>query len=954
MKYFFVALACVAYFLTGPFAKAASEPQFAQPGAWVQTAELSDVLEENPTSEAVLVILDQQRQLEPGKVSTYLDVAVRIDSTKTMSDMMSLFRPLWHPDQGDLIIHRYEIVRGSEVIDLTKVDDIFDIIRREENLERQQINGMLTAISQIEDLQLDDIVRMSYTVTKQNEALAGRVQTSGGFVSLNVKVDYARQTVRWPNKMDVQWRGSKAEIVPQKSSDAGWTTLVFDYRPKEPDVAIPDNAPTRFKDRNYFEVTSFSSWDDVSRVNAALYPSADGITKGGELEQQIQAIADLTPDKKERAALALRLVQDKIRYLYNGMGFGDYSPQKPEETWRLRYGDCKAKTYLLLAALHRLGIKAVPMLVHASEGDAVVERLPSFQAFNHIIVKAELDGKIYWLDGTQDGTRLADMENSPTHRYGLPSLKRGADLEEIPIRRPGRSYQEASVTYDLTAGTNLPAAFELKAMLRDGDALKLKNAVAQLSEEKVKELREETALQYVLDGLVYETNFTFDQDEETGYLTAKGLSYLDWDIKSDKRRHELWSVANSFEIQKTRDQEELRELPVQLGYPRYFKYQVIYNLPDRYAESEMDGQAEVSEEIAGYQFNRSVRTLGNQIVSNEEYYTGRWELPAQEFELERRKLSGLKRKNVEIILPEATAPPWLEVENYTLSGEVDVHRTAFDRHVANAKPDDSNPLTNRAYFYQVIGEYDNAIADLQSALQIETSADNYKWLGDLQLGSDPAAAIASYTKAIEIKPAYFDALLELVRIHVRRQDFAEAHAILEQAKNDGLTETSVDSIHIEILQAEGKFNQALEIMNKLVEEEPDNATYLADRCMLRAMEKIDLDLALTDCTNTIELAKRSAYYHFIRALVYYQRGEYQLAIDDLDKSIKVQDNRGYVYHVRAQAHRRLAQNAEADDDLKAAKFYYKYAGWYWGAFVDQAPSAHFSAVSGKSADAQQN
>jgi|GEM_PF-1329907 len=939
MKHFYLALICVVCLITGTSAKASADLQLEQPGTWVQTADLDQVLRENPESEAILVILDIQRQLEHGKVSSYHDVAVRIDSTRTMSDMSSLFSPSWHPDQGDLIIHRYEIVRGAEVIDLTKVENMFDVIRREKNLERQQINGMLTAISQIEDLQLDDIVRMSFTVTTANEALAGRVQAAGGFASEDIKVDFIRQRIRWPDKMDVKWRGSKAEIAPVKTSENGWTNLEINYRAKEPDVEIPDNAPMRFKDRNLFEVASFASWKDVSRVNAALYPRSDGIIKGGSLEQEIQAIAGQTRDKRERAALALRLVQDKIRYLYNGMGFGDYSPQKPEETWKLRYGDCKAKTYMLLAILRRLDIKAVPMLVHTSQRDIVLERLPSFQAFDHIIVKAEIDGTVYWLDGTGTGTRLDDMINSPTHRYGLPSVKNGAELEEIPIRRPGRPYQAVTVTYDVTAGTELPAAFELRATLRDSEATELKDAIAQFSEEKVKELREETALQYVLDGLVYETTFSFDEDQETGYLTAKGLAYLDWDIKTDKYRHELWSVSDNFKVQKTRDDEELRGLPVNLSYPRYFSYQANYNLPERYLAATLDGLAEDSSEIGGFQFSRSALKNGNRVVSKEEYYTGRWELPAEEFETERRKLSRLNRDNVKIILPEDRVLPWREVENFKLSAQAAGHRDAFDRHVANASDDDDSALVNRAYFFQILGEYDNAIADVQSALAIDSDAENYKWLGDLQLGSDPAAAIAAYSQAIEIKPAYFDALLDLIRLHVRLGEYEKAHAVLERAKNAGLTETSVDSIHIEILQAEGKFDQALQITNDLVEEEPDNASYLSDRCLLRAMEKTDLDLALADCTNMIELAKRSAYYHFIRALVYYQRGEYQLAIDDLGKSIKVSDRQGYVYHLRARAHRKLGQTAAAEDDEKTAQFRYKYAGWYWGHFSDEPVTA---------------
>lgn len=934
MKFYFIALACIVGLFTGSNAQASADPKFAKPGEWMEVADLNQILEENPESEAVLVILDQQTQLEPGKVSSYRDVAVRIDSAKTMASMMSLFRPIWHPDKGSLTIHRYEIVRGSEIIDLTAIDAIFDIIRREKDLERQQVNGMLTAISQVENLQLNDIVRMSFTVTNQNEALADRVQSSGGFVTATVNIDFTRQLVRWPNEMKVKWRGSKEEIVPEQNSDGKWTTLNFNYRPEERDVKIPKNAPSRFKRSNYFEVASFTSWKDVSRVNADLYPENDGILADGALDLEIQAIANQTSNKQERMALALQMVQDKVRYLYNGLGFGNYTPQSPEETWRLRYGDCKAKTYLLLAALRRLGIQAVPMMVNTTQGDALKERLPSFQAFNHIIVKAELGGKIYWLDGTGNDTRLADMGDSPTHRHGLPSLKRGAELEEIPIRRAGRPYQMANVTYDLTAGTNLPAPFELRATLRDSDARKLKNAIAQMSAEKAKELREETALQYVLEGLLTETQFTYDEEQQAGYLTAKGLSYLSWETKADTRRHELWSIVDSFKIQKSRDKEELRDLPVVVGYPYYFKYQVTYILPDRYSGAVLSGKSQVSEDLGGYQFNRSVSKEGNRVISEEEYYTSRWELPASEFELERQKLTLLQRKNAEIILPQDAPAPWEEVEDYKVSKGIAKHREAFDKHVAIAKKDDDSALANRAYFFQTIGDYELAIADLRAALAIESNPENYKWLGDLQLGLDPIAAKASYSKAAEIKPAYFDTLLELIRMHVRNEEFKEANAVLKKAKNKGLRGTSVDSLEIEILQANGQFKEALQIVNALVDEEPDSATYLSDRCMLRAMENIDLSLALDDCTNTIELAKRSSYYHFIRGLVYYRQGNYQFAVDDFNKAIKVNDRLGYIYKFRAAAHSKLGNATRSENDLKAARFYYKYAGWYWDHFID--------------------
>jgi len=934
MRTIFAALAFALHFIALSVAHASEVPKFDQPSEWVEIADLEQILEEAAESEALLVILDQQSQLVPGTVSSYRDVAIRIDSAKTMSNMISLFSPVWHPDQGDLIVHRYEIIRGSDIIDLTTGDDIFQVIRREQNLERQMIDGRLTAISQIEDLQLHDIVRMSFTVTHANEALADRVQSAGGFVTEDLNVDFIRQTVRWPDEMSVNWRVSKDEIVPQKTADGGWTTLHFNHRAKEPDVEIPKNAPLRFQEGDYYEIASFKSWRDVSQVSADLYPDEDGVVSGGALDLEIKAIANRTSDKEERMALALRLVQDRTRYLYNGLGFGNYTPQTPEETWRLRYGDCKAKTYLLLAAFRRLGIKSVPMLVHTSQRDAIGSRLPSFQAFNHIIVKAELNGKVYWLDGTGNGTRQADMGDSPTHRYGLPSSKDGAELEEIAIRRPGRPFQMVDVIYDLTAGTDLPAPFELTAVLRDGDVEKLKDAAAQLSADKAKDLREEVALDYVLDGLVTEAQFTYDEELETGYLSAKGLSYLDWDTKAGRRKHKLWSPAGGFEVQKSRDEEELRDLPVRLSYPSYFKYNVTYKLPERYSAAELRGWQDVEDEVAGFQFVRSVRKDGNRVISEEEYHTNRWELPASAFEPERQKLTLLERHRVEIFLPDDVPAPSQEMETLKSSASLILHRAAFDTNVENADADDESALTSRAYFFQTTGDYERAIADLQAALRIETNPGNFTWLGDLQLGTDPAAAKESFRSAIEISPTYFDALLNLIRLHIVAGEYDEANLVLDTARQNGLRDASADSLQIEIQQSEGDFDEALAIMDALVEEKPDSASYLSDRCLLRAMENRDLDLALEDCTNMIELAERRAYYHYIRALVYYRQGQYQSALADLDKAIGVNDNYAYLYNLRAATHSKMGNAELAERDRNTAVYHFKYAGWYWNRFVN--------------------
>lgn len=929
---FFVAC-LIASILIAPGAKASDTPRFAKAGDWVEIADLGQIISRNPESQAQLVMLDSQTKLDSGTVSTYFDIAIRIESSRSMSDMASIFNPTWLPGQGELLVHRFEIIRDEDTIDLTKKDDLFQVIRREMNLERQMINGQLTALSQIEDLQLSDIVRISYTITTKNDALAGRLQHSMGFIEEGLNIDFLRQTVRWPETSNVLSSASNDDIQSRETAQDGWTIVSFQHRPKAEETEIPKNAPQRFKQGHFYEFSSFSSWEDVSQVNAALYSSRNEIVDGGELDREIRAIAEQTTDKRERISLALRMVQDKVRYLYNGLGFGNYAPQSPEETWKLRYGDCKAKTYLLLATLRRLGIKSEPMLVSFGQRDAVETRLPSFQPFDHIIVRAELDGQLFWLDGTLSGTRLADIGDAPIFRFGLPSREEGASLEAIDIRPLGRPFQSVQVVYDLSAGTELPATFELQATLRDADARKLKEAASQLSNDRAREVRDEIAQQYVISGIVAESEFRFDEDSQTGFLRATGLSYLGWETKTGKRWHEPWSAITSIDIQEARSEEALRDLPVQTSYPTYFEYQTTYILPERYAGYELSGKLEVDEEIGGYKLERSGRKSGLTVTLDERYYTNRWELEASDLESERQKLSSLKRKKLKVLLP-ATAPqPWHEAEDFGASIDLTQHKWAFDQRVANAKDDDETALTSRAYFYQLIGQYDLAITDLEAAQKIESDPETLMWLADLQLGSDQSAAIANFTRAIAIRPTYFNALVQLTRLELSLGNFDAVEELLAEASANGLADRDLISIRIELLQAQGQFDEAMQLINGLIEEEPDNAFYLADRCMLRSMQKTELEMALVDCDNMIEIAERSAYYHFLRGLAYYQSGDYSRALIDLNKAIDAESGASYLYNLRSAIHAKSGNEQLASDDRKAAEFFYKFAGWHWNSFI---------------------
>jgi tetratricopeptide (TPR) repeat protein len=96
------------------------------------------------------------------------------------------------------------------------------------------------------------------------------------------------------------------------------------------------------------------------------------------------------------------------------------------------------------------------------------------------------------------------------------------------------------------------------------------------------------------------------------------------------------------------------------------------------------------------------------------------------------------------------------------------------------------------------------------------------------------------------------------------------------------------------------------------------ALALGGRCWTRGAAKLDLNRALGDCDQAVELLPKSAEALDSRALVHLQRGEWGLAIADYDSALKLQPRRAGALYGRGIAERREGHAAAARADLAAA------------------------------------
>jgi len=118
------------------------------------------------------------------------------------------------------------------------------------------------------------------------------------------------------------------------------------------------------------------------------------------------------PDQLSQIVAALKYAQENIRYVGLEMGSNSHLPTAPEETLKLKYGDCKDKASLLIAILAALEIEAFPALVDTEYTKLLKDRPPAANLFNHVIVSLNYQGKQMWLDPT-----LINQTGSLTNLY---------------------------------------------------------------------------------------------------------------------------------------------------------------------------------------------------------------------------------------------------------------------------------------------------------------------------------------------------------------------------------------------------------------------------------------------------------------------------------------------------------------------------------------------------------
>lgn len=889
----------------------------ATPG-WVKQAPAPDPAN-LPAVRPQFLISDQQQRIENGAVASYVRNAVIIANPAMLGEAGTINLD-WQPDNGDVIVHHVRILRGKETIDVLAKGERFDVLKRELGLEQRMLTGILTATMQIQGMRVGDVLDFAYTVTNKDPVLKGMVSTGMAVMAKPATAALARNRLSWVQGEKVALR-SQVDGVTLTPKPIGGFNEVEVIGPIAKPAEMPTDAPLRFQTMPMIEASSFPDWQTVSSTFAPLYATDGLIVAGSALASEVARIRKTAKIPRERAALALQSVQSEVRYLFRGMAGGNYTPQTPTVTWEARYGDCKAKTLLLLAMLHALEIDAEPILASIDGGDAVPKRLPGAAAFDHVLVHATIDGRSLWLDGTGAGARLADLDDTPPFRHVLPLRAAGADLMALPIRANVRPDAALAVEMDQSAGLFLPAPFRLTMTMRGQAAEMMRLASTQGTEEDREMVAIQIVAQYLPNSRVVTHALSFDEAANTGTLDVEGFTQSGWALQDGRWRRSIDFAVSQINFRPDRTRSQWKAIPVATPGPYSLAVTRRLILPDGGAGYTIEGDKTLPGRLGGVSVKRTLEMNKGVVTIADRLDATAIEIAPGDIATERTALAAAERRMARVVAP-ADLPRAHEIfAQARREGKLKRIEALYDKVVADAEPDEAEAFSGRARFRAGLGDYAGALADTDRAIAIDASSDNLQYRAYLLyvLRRD-AESLEASERAYAADPSNFSGLSYYTNRLADALRSDEALALIEARIGEGGDERAgALQQKASLLAMMGESEAAIAAADEAVAEKPRDAAMLSQRCWLRGVLDVNLDAALADCDRSIAVGENSGRALFNRALVHLRASRFDAARTDLDEALSPRPDWQGALYLRGVVRRRKGDTKGGDADLAAAR-----------------------------------
>lgn len=419
----------------GPLGHAQSVNDYVSMGrapSWVdvQTAPTKEFALGNENTK-IYRLVDWQVKLGKTNSTKYKHYVTTLLSTEAVQDN-SLVEITFDPSFQTIQLHDITIIRDGTRFNRLNLAK-FKLINVETDESRLIYNGRLRASLIIPDVRVGDTLDYSYSISGRNPAVKSHFSYYSQ-LQYSAAVQKIHERVLIENSISVNTQAYANAPEPKITKMDKYTSYEWTIH-NSPGKASDDNQPSWFNGYPSYRFSSFKNWRHVGQYFSKYYETPKTIPT--ELQKTATEIDSLYNGKEQKMRAALAYVQDEIRYLGIEIGAGGFVPRTPKQTLEQRFGDCKDMSLVLLTLLKKMKIEAVPILVNSETRGGVDEVIANHGAFDHVLVRADINGVYYYLDATR-GPQLGDTDHFEQGWYdaGLIVSSKSRGLVYVDIDGP--------------------------------------------------------------------------------------------------------------------------------------------------------------------------------------------------------------------------------------------------------------------------------------------------------------------------------------------------------------------------------------------------------------------------------------------------------------------------------------------------------------------------------------
>lgn len=393
---FLLCLPCV--FLSAvPMEEASTKFSIGPAPAWVKPCDFALESPIKPSQINIQRLLDDI-QINWEEKTAYVHKVIKV-LDQTGAEGFTQWSIDFDPSYQNVVVHAIRVVRNGESIDCLKKSH-HKLLQREQSLDQNLYEGDLSLVYFLNDIRVGDIVDLSCSITGTNPLWTSHFTNVVVLQDVSTIEKIYKRILIHPDT-PLQMKSFNTSVQP-KIIDLSPTLREWSWEVLETPALSPENdEPSWYNPLARVQISQYQSWQEVAMKVIPLFSLPDDfeINPSSEMLALVKKWTESTEDVFQRSTLALRFVQDEVKYMGFEDGIGGSKPTDPRVVLARRFGDCKDKSVLLHTLLKLMNIRSTPALVDTEMGKRLPEVLPS-QNFNHAVLRIEINGSHYWVDPT--------------------------------------------------------------------------------------------------------------------------------------------------------------------------------------------------------------------------------------------------------------------------------------------------------------------------------------------------------------------------------------------------------------------------------------------------------------------------------------------------------------------------------------------------------------------------